>query len=319
MVITGARAGGLPVLGSGSHSFEVVPGWGRLPDGVSYGYTHGVVVDSQQRVLIHNQSKDAIVVFDNAGKFVKSWGEEFKAGAHGMFLSREGRQEYLYLTDYVRHIVAKTTLDGEVVWTIGYPEQAGVYQSAEQYRPTNVAVAPNGDFYVADGYGQSWVHQYDSKAKYIRSWGGKGSEPGQLNCPHGIWVDTRGPAPVVMVADRTNQRLQTFTLDGKPIGLITEELRRPCHFDQAGDELYIPDLYGRVTIFDRQNKLITHLGDNPEVWKIKGWPNLPHADRQPGKFISPHAACVDARGDLYVVEWIPDGRVTKLRRLDRRA
>ncbi len=303
------------VLGGGSHTYELVEGWGKLPEGVSYGYTHGVVMDSQQRVIVHNQSKDAVILFDGEGKFIKSWGEEFQKGAHGMLLRREGSTDYLYLADYARHIVVKATVDGETVWTLRYPEQAGVYPTEDKYKPTNVAVAPNGDIYVADGYGESWIHQYDAKTRYIRSWGGKGTEAGKLDCPHGIWIDTRGAEPIVTVADRANQRLQNFTLDGKHIGFVTDELRRPCHFDQYKDELYIPDLWGRVTIFDRHNRLITHLGDNPDVWKEKGYPNLPHNERIPGKFISPHAACVDRDGNIYVVEWISDGRVTKLRRV----
>ena len=309
-----ARAAAV-TLGGGTHTYEMVPDWGPLPGSVRYGYTHGVVVDSRERVLIHNQSRDAVVIFDNEGRFVKSWGADFEKGAHGMFLSREGGTEFLYLADYARHIVVKTTLDGEILWTLEYPKEAGIYASEQQYKPTNVAVAPNGDFYVADGYGLSWVHQYDAKTGYIRSWGGKGSEPGKLDCPHGIWVDTRGAEPVLVVADRGNARLQKFTLDGQHAGFVTDELRRPCHFDQRGEELYIPDLHGRVTIFDRNNRLITHLGDNPDVWKRKGWPNIPHEDRTAGKFIAPHAACTDARGDLYVVEWVSDGRVTKLRRV----
>ena len=302
-------------LGSGSHRYEIIEGWGRLPKGVNYGYTHGVVVDSQDRVYVHNQSRDAVIVFDRDGNYLKSWGREFEKGAHGMFLNREGGSEYLYLADYQRHVVVKTTLDGDVLWTIGTPNLPDVYKSAEQYKPTDVAVAPNGDFYVCDGYGESWIHQYNSNAEWIRSWGGVGSEPGKVKCPHGIWVDTRGSTPVLLVADRSNRRIQFFSLDGKHLGFVTEELRRPCCFYQFGDELYIPDLHGRVTIFDKNNRLITHLGDNPGVWEKPGWPNIPHEDRKVGKFISPHAVCVDSHRDLYVVEWVSDGRVTKLRRI----
>jgi len=116
------------------------------------------------------------------------------------------------------------------------------------------------------------------------------------------------------VADRGNYRIQIFSLDGKHIGFVAEELRYPCCFYQFGDEIYIPDLRGRVTIFDKNNKLITHLGDNPGVWEKKGWPNLPPEEIQVGKFNSPHALCVDSHGDIYVVEWIATGRLTKLRR-----
>jgi hypothetical protein len=255
-----------------------------------------------------------VIIFDRDGKFIKSWGPDFKDGAHGMQRRIENGTEYLYLADYVRHIVVKTTLDGEVIWTLRYPKDTGIYKTEDEYKPTNVAFAPNGDFYVADGYGLSWVHQYNIKAEYIRSWGGQGKDPGQMDCPHGIWVDTRGPHPILVVADRSNARLQMFTLDGEHLGFVYDELRAPCHFDQMGSELLIPDLHGRVTIFDKNNKLVTHLGDNPGVWEKTGWPNLGHQNWVMGKFISPHAAVADGEGSLYVVEWIEEGRVTKLRR-----
>ncbi len=314
------KSGSSPiVLGSGAHTYEWLPDWGQLPAGVQYGYTHGVAVDEHHRVFVHNQSKDAMIIFDEKGKFIKSWGPEFAKGAHGLTLRKEGNTEYLYLADLARHMVFKTTLDGEEIWRLPYPKQTGIYKEEKQYVPTNVAIAPNGDIYVADGYGLSWVHQYNAKTDYIRSWGGKGSAPGKMDCPHGIWVDTRqakhGRAPILTVADRSNKRLQRFTLDGQHIDFITDELRAPCHFDQRGEELLIPDLHGRVTIFDRNNKLITHLGDTPDVWKEKGYPNLPHSERVDGHFISPHSSCWDRHGNIIVVEWISDGRVHKLRRV----
>ena len=304
------------VLGSGTHLYEVVEGWGELPNGMKYGYTHGLAIDSENQIYIHNQSKDAVIVFDEKGKFIKSWGQEFEKGAHGMHINKEDKEEFLYLADNIRHLVVKTRLNGDVVWTITYPKESNLYQSEEQFKPTNVAVAPDGHFYVADGYGLSFIHQYNSRAEYIRSWGGKGTEPGKMNCPHGIWVDTRGAKPIIIVADRANVRLQNFTLDGKFLGMVTEELRYPCHFDQFEKDLYIPDLHGRLTIFDQNNKLIVHLGDSPGIEKVLGYPNLPHDQRILGKFISPHSAKVDRKGNIYVVEWINDGRVTKLRRIN---
>jgi hypothetical protein len=83
-----------------------------------------------------------------------------------------------------------------------------------------VAIAPNGDFYVGDGYGSSHINQYNKDAQFIRTFGGLGKEPGRLDCPHGLWVDTRGDGAVLVVADRSNQRLQRFTLDGKHIDFI---------------------------------------------------------------------------------------------------
>ena len=302
-------------LGGGSHVYELVPDWGRPPSGVSFGYTHGVVVDSQDRVYVHNRSRDAVAVFDREGRFLGSWGEEFAGGAHGLFLSREPGGEFLYLADPERHLVAKATLDGRILWRLGVPDLPEVYPTPDRYRPTDVCVAPNGDFYVGDGYGQSWVHQYDRDARYIRSWGGAGAEPGKLQCPHGLWVDTRAATPRLLVADRGNHRLQAFTLDGRHMGFIQSELRLPCCLYQFGEELVVPELHARVTILDADDRPVCHLGDDPGVWERPGWPNIPADQRQPGRFIAPHAACVDSRGDLYVVEWVADGRVSKLRRV----
>jgi DNA-binding beta-propeller fold protein YncE len=301
-------------MGSGSHAYEIAEGWGKLPEGVEYGYTHGVVVDSEDRVYVHNMSKDAVIVFDKEGHFITSWGEEFAAGAHGMLLNREGDQEFLYFADVARGLIVKTTLEGEVLLTLGTPDLPDVYNGEKKYVPTDVAVAPNGDIYATDGYGQSWVHQYNAQGEKIRSWGGKGSEPGKMNCPHGITIDTRGPEPLVYVADRGNHRIQIFTLDGEHVKFVTDDLDAPCSFYPFGDELYIPDLNSRVTILDKNDKLITHLGES-QAFKKQGWPNLPVSERQVDKFNSPHGICVDSNRNVYVVEWISDGRLTKLIRL----
>jgi hypothetical protein len=303
------------VMGAGAHTYEWVEDWAKLPKDKQFGYTHGVIEDSQGRIFIHNQGKDAVAIFDAEGNFMSSWGEAYAPGAHGMHYSKEAEGEFLYLAPTGLHKVCKTTLDGEVVFELDYPKDSGAYEDAAQYVPTNIATAPNGDFYVADGYGQSWIHHYNAKAEHIRSWGGKGVEPGKMNCPHGIHVDTRGEAPVLVVADRGNVRLQYFTLDGEHIKFVNEGFLHPCHFRQQGKDLLIPDLYGRVSIIGEDDAVITHLGENPEVQKAEGYPNLPHEQRKSGLFISPHDAMWDSQGNIYVVEWINDGRVTKLRKI----
>src|ERR1700761_9863828 len=124
-----------PVLGSGAYTYEVTHDWGELPAQIKYGNTHGVCQDSQGRMYIHHtvnsasESSDSMVVFDENGKFVKSWGKEFKGGAHGLHIRKEGSTEVLYLCDTKRGLVVKTTLDGEEIYTIGYPKES------EQYKP----------------------------------------------------------------------------------------------------------------------------------------------------------------------------------------
>src|SRR5204863_3011557 len=103
-----------------------------------------------------------------------------------------------------------------------------------------------------------------------------------------------------------------FTLEGKALNLVTEELRSSCHFDILGTYLLIPDLEGRVTIFDGSNKLITHLGDNPDP-KRRGpaGHKMPPSEWKDGLFHNPHGACYDKAGNIYVGEWLtPVGRVT---------
>jgi hypothetical protein len=300
-------------LGSGKYTYEWDGNWAKLPQGTKFGFTHGIITDKQDRVFVHSTCDHAVMIFDGDGNFIKSWGKEWESHAHGMFYNMEDGKEFLYLTSNGRQDMVKTTLDGEVVMKIGMPPVKDVYAKPETYRPTDTAIAPNGDIYVTDGYGESWIHRYDKTGRHIQSWGGSGSEPGKMNCPHGIWIDTRKKDPEVYVADRGNNRLQIFTLDGKHLRFVTAELRRPCCFFQFGEDMYIPDLDSRVTIFDRNDKLITHLGDS-DLYKTSGWPNIQYK-LQPGKFSSPHACCVDSRGDIYVSEWISDGRVTKLRRV----
>src|SRR5438552_11084534 len=138
----------LPVLGEGSHTYEAIHDWGELPAGIKYGNTHGVVEDSQGHIYVHHtvhatsELADSMVVFDDKGKFVKSWGKEFKGGAHGLHINKEGSTEFLYMCDTARGVVVKATLAGETVYTIGYPDQSEAYKPGEggrkpRYSPTN--------------------------------------------------------------------------------------------------------------------------------------------------------------------------------------
>lgn len=306
-----------PVTGSGNHTYQWIDNWAKLPAGKQFGYTHSVAEDAQGRIHIHNTSADSIAVFDDKGKFIRSWGGDlFETSAHGMQYHVEDGEEFFYFADPGKCRVIKTTLDGKVLFELGYPKETGLYPSAEKYRPTNIAFGPNGDFYVADGYGSFYIHQYDKNAHYIRTIGKPGSGPGELQCPHGLTVDSRSGQPLLLVADRKNVRLQYFTLDGKALSIVDHDLLHPCHFDIRGTDLLIPDLHGRLTIFDKDNRLVTHLGENPGINKAAGWPNVPHAQRLPGKFNSPHMAIWDRAGNIYCVEWIPDGRVSKLQRVN---
>jgi hypothetical protein len=315
-----------PVLGTGEHTYEATHDWGALPAGIEYGNTHGVCVDSQGHVYIHHtvastsEVPDSMVVFDSEGKFVKSWGKQFKGGAHGLHIRKEETQEFLYLCDTKRGVVVKATLDGEEVFSLGYPTQSEPYSKPGpdgkplKYSPTNLAVSPNGDIYVADGYGSSYVIQYNKKGEYIRTFGGPGSEPGKLLCPHGIIVDERTSEPVLIVADRTNKRLQRFRLDGSYLD-VAANAPAPCHFNiYRSGEMVLPDLFARVAILDKTNRTLVVLGDDSSS-DYMTTRKLSRDHFTPGKFVCPHGACFDAAGNVYVVEWVECGRVTQLRKV----
>lgn len=312
------------VLGSGEHTYECLHDFLMPPPNkVLWGDTQGVAEDSAGRLYVshtvhpNSPTKNAIAVFDAGGNFLTAWGERFAGGGHGLDLRRENGVEYLYHCDTAHRQVVKTTLDGHVVWEIGVPLEPGVYGKdpatgkEKPFIPTNVAFAPNGDFYLGDGYGSSYLHRYNRHGDWLQTFAGTGTEPGKCKTPHGLWVDTRLSEPLLAVADRGNKRIQYFTLDGKHAYFVTDGMRQPCHFSLQNGEMLVPDLSSVVTILDNRNKVVAQLGD--------GFPsNLrsrPRSEFIPGKFIHPHDAMFLANGDILVAEWVPVGRVTLLRKV----
>ena len=334
-MITAARGQDkLPIVGVGSHTYEVHHDWAQLPPQIKFGNTHGVVVTTDRRVIIchtvhkTSDSPDAVCIFDDQGKFIKSWGADMRGGAHGLTLRKEGSTEFLYHCDNVKGFVRKSTLDGEVVWVMHAPIASGVYSKANEYKPSNLAIAPNGHLYVADGYGKFFIHHYDEKLRWVRTFGGtralmdqnKAVETakGTTIWPHAIAIDTRGKKPLLMVGERgANSRVQYFTLDAKPLHSLKDGVRWPSTFDFLNGLMLMPDLKAVVTLFDANNKPIVQLGDGlmPDGKTYEGLRTLGREAFTPGKFVAPHAASFDADGNIYVVEWVEVGRVTKLRRI----
>jgi hypothetical protein len=193
-----------PVVGEGEYQYECHHNWGEVPNHIRWFETHGVAIDKAGNIYIKHRAggdrpasdadaQDTIVVFDPDGKFVRSFGKTYHGGGHGIDIREEGGTEYLYLCCmFPVNLVVKTDLRGEEVWVKELPHESHVYDNpANKFSPTNVAFNPDGGFYVADGYGANYVHQYDKDARYVRTWGGFGDAPGQFKTPHGIWLDDR--------------------------------------------------------------------------------------------------------------------------------
>lgn len=310
-------------LTTGNLTFEWDSNWARVPDDITLGYTHGVVVDKQGLVHVFNQSPHGIVTFDPDGNFVSTWAafpSDRFLGAHGMTYTVNGGDEFVWLTDQKTCEVVKTTLTGETVLSLGKPDHRAYAEPNAGYVPTWADESPiDGTIFVADGYGSGYVSCYDKDGKYLTSIDGS-EGAGRFACPHAVQIFTRPDAnpgqtqPLLYVTDRGNERLQVFDLQGKFVKSFDQE--HPCCFAERspGGELLIPDLYAFIAIYDPHDALIGTLGNNADIVRKHGWPNVPHDMRHEGKFNSPHGGTYDHDGNIYIVEWIQDGRITKLTR-----
>jgi sugar lactone lactonase YvrE len=221
----------------------------------------------------------------------------------------------VYTVDDGDHTVRKFTPEGRQLMLIGTPGKSSdtgydgkTHESVARggppfNRPTDVTVAPNGELYVCDGYGNARVHHFTPDGQLIRSWGEPGTEPGQFRLPHGIGIS---PDDRVFVTDRENDRIQIFTRDGKFLDMWTH-VQRPTDisFDNEG-RVYVSELWWKVGQKSFTNGTIKYdLPGGVRVLDLAGnlLLHLCSADRErPGNFVAPHTLCVDSRGDLYVGE-----------------
>lgn len=335
-IVTAKKTDGSVVVGQGEYRYEVDHHWARLPSEFSWQTTHNVAVDREGLLYVihegHSNQPDhpSIFVFDRDGKYVRSFGQQFQGGGHGLEVRDEGGEEFLYVAAYQKvKKIAKLTLTGETVWEQGPPMQSGVYAEDEntserakvwgpdRFLPTNFAFLPDGGFYLSDGYGSNYIHRYDKNAKWQSCFGGIGTEDGKFKTAHGIWMDDRqGGEPDVVIVDRANARLQWFDIAGNHKHTLDGFLF-PANADVLGDVMLVPDLHARVTLLDKANRPVAQLGDDSEWRKqaLEGFKMRGQPDRwQPGRFIHPHDACFDPEGNIFVAEWVATGRVSRLRK-----
>lgn len=338
-VLTAQKSEKQLIIGAGEHRYEVLHHWAQLPDRYTWQTTHNVAIDRDGLLYVIHEGREnqkdhpSIFVFDHAGKFVRAFGNQFQGGGHGLEVVTEGNEQFLYVTGYQQlKNFAKLTLHGELIWEKRAPMESKLYPPKEDsqptkrwgrdaFMPTNYAFLPDGSFFLADGYGSYRIHRYDKHGNWVSMFGAPGQGDGQFDTPHGIWIDNRpGRDPSVVVADRANKRLQWFTLEGKHLKTLGGFIL-PANLDIHKDVLLVPDLSARITLLDRNNDVITHLGEDP-AWReavlkdrMKLRSSKTGAEWVPGKFLHPHDACFDPAGNIFVAEWVHTGRITKLRKV----
>ncbi|MEO1616591.1 MAG: hypothetical protein AAFV88_12115 [Planctomycetota bacterium] len=335
-ILTSKRAMAQDVIGDGEFRFKCEHAWPQLPDKYNWQITHNVAVDPNNRLYVIHEGDvnqpdhPAIFVFDEEGRFIKAFGEQFQGGGHGLEIRVEEGTPYLYVTGYQQlKTICKLSLDGEIVWQRFAPMESKLYAAGEdtnpkkiwgrdRFMPTNFAFLPDGDLLVADGYGAFAIHQYDRDGNWKGVFGGAGAGKGTFNLPHGIWVDDRDKAnPRIVVADRSHDTLQIFGMDQNYQKTVTG-FGKPANIETHGDLMLVPELVARISLLDRNDKVVATIGEDREriladQKENKGFKIRTDRSRwESGKFVHPHDACFDRDGNIHVAEWVSTGRVTKL-------
>ncbi|MDO6719378.1 6-bladed beta-propeller [Psychrosphaera sp. 1_MG-2023] len=332
------------IIGTDKYQYSIDTHWGKLDEQqIAVENCHAFAIDSLGRIfMVTDHPDNNIVVYDKEGNLIDVWGREYP-GAHGIKIVSEQGQDYIYLVDsgWILNrnwdgvstdewdsptnkviaqsgFVAKLTIDGKLIYTIGHPQTVGAYQPDMPFRPTDVAIAANGDIYITDGYGSDYVLRYNSKGQYQEKWGGHDNQDPDHNLinAHGIELDNRDKAnPKLIVSSRAEQCLKQFTLAGEYLATIATPgawIHAPvivgslmysavCWSHIDGSNV---DGSGFICIFDTDNQVIATLGGEPPSYidgklqpLVTDWSVFTHC----------HGLCVDDEGNIYVGQWRANG------------
>ena len=258
VIATAAVSAGLafaPVneTNSGPNPYRTIDHWGTLSEGRAWGSTAAIEIDRDGKSVwvaercganscADKPDVDPILKFDSSGKLVKSFGKGVLIFPHGIFVDKDGD---VWVTDGQGkdgkgHQVFKFSPDGKILLTLGKAGVAG--DGPDTFNmPSDVLVAPNGDIFVADGHGgesNARIVKFDKNGKFIKTWGKKGTGPGEFQIPHTLAMDSKGR---LFVGDRGNNRIQIFDQDGKFLDQWTQFSRPSGLFIDKKDVIYVAD------------------------------------------------------------------------------
>ncbi len=266
----------------GTRRYRVERPWGTLPPDLGLVAISQLAVDSRGRVYVFQRSDPTVVVFEPSGAFRAAWGRGRIADAHGIFITGDDR---VFLVDRDAHQIIIFTSEGEEIGSLG--TRHGPRFQAPFNHPTDVAVAPDGEIYVSDGYGNSVVHRFSAEARLLSTWGRPGTGPGEFTTPHAVWVDR---SDRVLVADRENDRVQVFDRGGRYLD-EWHDFYHPmdiCEDDRGG--ILVTDQIPRLSMLSPDGELV---GRCRAIW------------------VSAHGVATNAAGDIFLAE-IQPSRITKL-------
>jgi DNA-binding beta-propeller fold protein YncE len=284
LTIVAAMAAAFSAIGqevpTGGAAYHVVRDFPQLPPALALGAVSAVATDSRGNILAFHRGEPPILIFDSHGKLLRSFGDGLFTSAHGL---RVDADDNIWVTDNANHTVLKFSHDGVLLMKLGERNVAG--EDATHFnKPADVAFAANGDFYIADGYGNSRVVKFNMAGEFLMAWGKKGTEPGEFNLPHAVQVDAAGR---VYVGDRENDRIQIFDADGK----FLRQIRGIAPFG-----LFITPDQSLFVADGRANKVLKMTLDGKVLtsWGTTG--------AEPGNFQLAHGLTVARDGAIYVTE-----------------
>ena len=299
------------IIGHHTHRYKVNMTWGNLnPSVTPVKDCHEIVQDSKGRiVLLTNHTKNNVIIYDKSGKLLETWGTDYP-GAHGLTLLKENGEDFLLITDYERHQIIKTTIDGKVVFEIDYPKETGLYKTKEAFKPTETTVVENGDFYVADGYGSQYITHYNHRGELLNIFGGKGREKHQFLNAHGICYDHRDPNnPCLLISAREMNELKRFSLNGEYLSSIPVPGAFICRPVIHKKDIYFAVLKskesahadsGFLLIMNENNEVVSCPGATAPSYRNQNLEELYQTIRL---FQYPHDICIDDDENMYVAQW----------------
>lgn len=324
------------LVGHGDFRYRVHKEWTQVnPFRIHLDNCHEMVQDSKGRlVMVGDDPRNNIIVFDKSGKILNSWGT-YWPGGHGLTLVNEGGDDVLFVSEsgWARSLddgvtmvrqngyVAKMTLDGRMIFTISHPMTVGAYTPEMLFQPTETAIAPNGDIYIADGYGSDFILRYDQNGKFIQKFGGRDNKNKNYNLAnaHGVAFDNRDSAnPRLIVTSRGQKAFKYFSLDGKWLKTVPLANLQICRPVIHGEHVYAgvcwshsfsevkvekPWLYqsGFTMVMDKDDRVVSCPGGEQPVYENGVLQRVQQDEAK--TFYHGHDVCIDEDENVYVCQW----------------
>jgi DNA-binding beta-propeller fold protein YncE len=279
--------------------YDVDPTWPKRPDHVSdKGWVSGIAVDKDDNVWFFRKGPDPVQVYKPDGAFVRTWGKDHFTDPHHLRIDHEG---HVWVADFGQHVVEKYTPEGKLLLSIGTRGESGEDETHFN-RPTDMVIAPNGDVFVTDGYGNRRIVHLDKHGKFIKAWGEYGSKPGQFVLPHAIIMDAKG---LLYVADRNSGRIEIFDQQGRFVDEWTNILMPWGLSINARDEIWVcgssPHWWYRHDKYpEYKDQVFMRFSTDGRVRQVWSIPLGEKGNVKPGDAIGVHCIAQDSAGNLYV-------------------